>query len=126
MRLRITETVPSNQRWDSALNESVLAYIAAPKQSLLMQRGFFMSFRGPSLLIPMLAFVASSAFAQAQRPAKVDDAALRNAAQGKGDDWLSYGFTPQETRYSPLSQINASNVSRLGLAWSYEIGRAHV
>jgi PQQ-dependent dehydrogenase (methanol/ethanol family) len=122
MRLRITETVPSNQRWDSALNVSVPAYIAAPKQSLLMQRGFFMSFRGPSLLIPMLAFVASSGFAQAQRSTKVDDAALRNAAQGNGSEWLSYGFTPQETRYSPLSQINASNVSRLGLAWSYEVG----
>ena len=31
-------------------------------------------------------------------------------------------FTPQETRYTPLSQINASNVSRLGLAWSAEVG----
>jgi quinohemoprotein ethanol dehydrogenase len=81
-----------------------------------------MSFPRPSLLIPVLAFVTSSAFAQAQRPSKVDDAALRNVAQGKGEEWLSYGFTPQETRYTPLSQINASNVSRLGLAWSYEVG----
>ena len=39
------------------------------------------------------------------------------------DDWTSYGFTPGETRYSPLSQINTSNVGRLGLAWSYEAGR---
>jgi PQQ-dependent dehydrogenase (methanol/ethanol family) len=52
----------------------------------------------------------------------VDDAALRSVAQGRGEEWLSYGFTPQETRYSPLSQINASNVARLGLAWSYEVG----
>ncbi|HEY1758126.1 MAG TPA: PQQ-binding-like beta-propeller repeat protein [Bryobacteraceae bacterium] len=81
-----------------------------------------MSFRSSSLLIPVLAFVSGSAFAQAQRPGKVDDAALRSVAQGKGEEWLSYGFTPQETRYSPLSQINASNVSRLGLAWSYEVG----
>jgi PQQ-dependent dehydrogenase (methanol/ethanol family) len=60
----------------------------------------------------------------AQRPAnaKVDDAALRAAAQSNGSDWLSYGFTPQETRFSPLNQINATNVSRLGLAWSYEVG----
>jgi quinohemoprotein ethanol dehydrogenase len=81
-----------------------------------------MSFRSPWLLISALAFVTSSALAQAQRPGKVDDAALRNAAQSKGEDWLSYGFTPQETRYTPLSQINASNVSRLGLAWSVEVG----
>ena len=63
-----------------------------------------------------------SAFAQAQKPARVDDAALRSAALSKGEDWLSYGFTPKETRYSPLSQINASNVSRLGLAWSFDVG----
>ena len=81
-----------------------------------------MSFRSLSLLITVLGFVTNSAFAQAQRPTKVDDAALRNAAQGKGEDWLSYGFTPQETRYTPLNQINASNVSRLGLAWSFEVG----
>jgi PQQ-dependent dehydrogenase (methanol/ethanol family) len=62
------------------------------------------------------------AFGQAQRPTKVDDTTLRNVAQGKGEEWLSYGFTPQETRYSPLDQINASNVSRLGLAWSFEVG----
>ncbi len=81
-----------------------------------------MSFRSSSLLIPALALVTNFAFAQAQRPGKVDDASLRNAAQGKGEEWLSYGFTPQETRYTPLNQINASNVSRLGLAWSFEVG----
>jgi quinohemoprotein ethanol dehydrogenase len=72
-----------------------------------------------SLLIPALVLVASSAFAQAR---KVDDLTLRNAAKSDGSEWISYGFTPQETRYSPLSQINASNVAKLGLAWSYEVG----
>jgi quinohemoprotein ethanol dehydrogenase len=87
-----------------------------------------MSISSSRLPISALAFVAastfltSSAYAQAQKPGKVDDAALRSAAQSKGEDWLSYGFTPQETRYTPLSQINASNVSRLGLAWSVEVG----
>jgi quinohemoprotein ethanol dehydrogenase len=38
------------------------------------------------------------------------------------DEWLSYGLTPGETRYSPLKQIDATNVRRLGLAWSYEVG----
>jgi quinohemoprotein ethanol dehydrogenase len=81
-----------------------------------------MFFRSSSLLIPVIAFVTSSVFAQAPKAGKVDDAALRNVAQGKGEEWLSYGFTPQETRYTPLSQINSTNVSRLGLAWSYEVG----
>ena len=39
-----------------------------------------------------------------------------------GDDWLTYGLTQAETRFSPLKQINASTVSRLGLAWSYDLG----
>jgi PQQ-dependent dehydrogenase (methanol/ethanol family) len=59
-------------------------------------------------------------FGQARR---VDDAALRNAAKSGSDgDWLTYGLTPGETRYSPLKLIDASNVKRLGLAWSYEVG----
>jgi quinohemoprotein ethanol dehydrogenase len=79
-----------------------------------------MSFRSHTII--GLAFVGTFAFGQVQRPTKVDDLALRNAAQSKGEEWLSYGFTPQETRYTPLDQINASNVSRLGLVWSYEVG----
>ncbi len=81
-----------------------------------------MSFRNRGLMISALALAASFVFAQAQKPGKVDDVALRNAAQSKGEDWLSYGYTPQETRYTPLSQINTTNVSRLGLAWSVEVG----
>ena len=80
-----------------------------------------MSFRNLSQAIIGLAFVGL-ALGQAQRATKVDDLALRNAAQSKGEEWLSYGFTPQETRYTPINQINASNVSRLGLEWSFEVG----
>jgi len=52
---------------------------------------------------------------------RVDDAALRNASKS-GEEWLTYGRDPGETRYSPLNLINASNVSRLGLKWSYDLG----
>src|SRR5215470_11075861 len=65
-----------------------------------------------------LGCLAALAMGQARR---VDDVALRNAGKN-GEEWISYGVTPQETRYSPLNQINASNVSRVGLAWSYEVG----
>jgi quinohemoprotein ethanol dehydrogenase len=37
-------------------------------------------------------------------------------------DWPSVGNNPQEWRYSPLTQINASNVNRLGLAWTAVAG----
>lgn len=57
----------------------------------------------------------------AQQPRKVDDAALRNSGK-TGDEWLTNGLNYGETRYSPLKQIDASNVKRLGLAWSYDVG----
>ena len=56
-----------------------------------------------------------------QQARRIDDAALRNSGK-TGEEWLTYGLTPGETRYSPLKQIDAGNVSRLGLAWSVGIG----
>jgi quinohemoprotein ethanol dehydrogenase len=56
-----------------------------------------------------------------QRPHRIDDAALRNVGK-TGEEWLSYGLTPGETRYSPLKQIDATNIGHLGLAWWYEVG----
>jgi PQQ-dependent dehydrogenase (methanol/ethanol family) len=54
---------------------------------------------------------------------RVDDLVLKNAAKLSSDgEWLSYGLTPGETRFSPLKQIDASNVKRLGLVWAYEVG----
>jgi quinohemoprotein ethanol dehydrogenase len=77
----------------------------------------------PWLILSGLGLTTFLAVGQQGAPSgrRVDDAALKNAGQS-GDEWLSYGRTPGETRYSPLNQINAANVSRLGLAWSYEVG----
>ncbi len=57
--------------------------------------------------------------ALAQKPRQVDDNALKNAAKN-GDEWLTYGRDYAETHYSPLKQIDTTNVKRLGLAWSWE------
>jgi alcohol dehydrogenase (cytochrome c) len=35
-------------------------------------------------------------------------------------NWLTYSGTYSGHRYSPLTQINAANVSRLKLAWMYQ------
>ncbi len=40
-------------------------------------------------------------------------------------DWLSHGRTYGEQRYSPLDQIDESNVGELGLAWSYDLASDH-
>jgi quinohemoprotein ethanol dehydrogenase len=37
------------------------------------------------------------------------------------DDWLSYGHTYSEQRFSPLTEINSSNVGNLGLVWSLDL-----
>lgn len=49
----------------------------------------------------------------------IDDAALRNADARNGD-WITHGRNYSETRFSPLSQINAGNIKLLGLAWSFD------
>ncbi|HTN13438.1 MAG TPA: hypothetical protein VL094_01385, partial [Sphingomonadaceae bacterium] len=38
------------------------------------------------------------------------------AAEDDPDNWLSYGRTYAEQRYSPLEDVNDSNVGKLGLA----------
>lgn len=40
------------------------------------------------------------------------------------DDWLTYGGTYDEQRFSTLTSINASTVTDLGLAWSHEFDTA--
>src|SRR5207302_11480928 len=60
--------------------------------------------------------------AAGQQTRRIDDVVLRNAGK-TGEEWLTYGLTPGETRYGPVRQIDAGNVSRLGLAWSYEAGQ---
>src|SRR5579863_3997672 len=71
------------------------------------------------LLSTSVAIAASVAVGQ-QAAKSVTDAVLKNAGK-TGTEWLSYGLTPGETRYSPLNVINTANVSRLGLAWSYDL-----
>ncbi len=49
------------------------------------------------------------------------NAAAITAADERPGVWLSHGRTYSEQRFSPLTQINAQNVGRLGLAWSADL-----
>src|SRR4029077_19149493 len=52
--------------------------------------------------------------------ANVDDASIiENAKTGK--EWPSNGLDYGATRISPLDQVTAANVGKLGLAWSYDL-----
>src|SRR4051812_6399156 len=43
------------------------------------------------------------------------------AAQSDSGDWLSYGRSSDEQRFSPLKQIDEKSVGKLGLAWSMDL-----
>src|SRR5947207_14035133 len=59
---------------------------------------------------------ASSTFAQS-----VDTARIEAAGQ---NDWLTYHGSYKSHHYSPLAQINPSNVGNLGVAWIHIPGRS--
>jgi PQQ-dependent dehydrogenase (methanol/ethanol family) len=58
--------------------------------------------------------------AEAARPAQVDSARIL-AADSEPGNWLSYGRTYSEQRFSPLAKINQSNIRNLGLAWFLDL-----
>jgi PQQ-dependent dehydrogenase (methanol/ethanol family) len=45
-----------------------------------------------------------------------------NNAESEPQNWLTYGRTRDEQRYSTLDQINKTNVAQLGVAWELETG----
>jgi len=74
----------------------------------------------PAVWLLAAAVACGTTILQGQQAArKVDDATLLKPADG---DWVGYGRDYAETHHSPLKQIDQSNVSRLGLAWSVEVG----
>jgi quinohemoprotein ethanol dehydrogenase len=52
----------------------------------------------------------------------INDAAL--ADESNTSDWLAYGRTYSEQRYSPLTQINDESVSKLAVDWFVELPEA--
>src|SRR5581483_415979 len=56
----------------------------------------------------------------AAKPAQVDGARILAADKEPGN-WLTTGRTYDEQRFSPLDKVNAGNVEKLGLAWTYKV-----
>jgi PQQ-dependent dehydrogenase (methanol/ethanol family) len=65
-------------------------------------------------LVLLLAVAIATTSAQ-----QVDDKTLLNGGRS-GSQWLMAGGDYAQNRYSPLKQIDAANVSKLGLAWYYD------
>jgi quinohemoprotein ethanol dehydrogenase len=82
-----------------------------------------MRLKGPNLSRHtklVLAVISILASAGCARKHEIDDAALRDA-DADSANWLTYGRTYAEQRFSPLKQIDEQSVSKLGLAWSYDM-----
>src|ERR1035438_3493212 len=63
----------------------------------------------------LILLVLSASFVQAQVPfTRIVD------ADKEPGNWLTYSRTLDGHRYSPLSQINAQNVSNLRVRWAYQ------
>ena len=72
-------------------------------------------------LVLALALLMLTCLAGCAPQSQIDDAALRGAGTD-GANWITYGRTYSEQRFSPLKQIDENTVGRLGLVWSYDLG----
>jgi PQQ-dependent dehydrogenase (methanol/ethanol family) len=75
--------------------------------------------RTASCFLAAMMTLGSGAAATADSAA-VDSSRLL-AAEKEPQMWMSYGRTYSEQRFSPLDQVNAENLDKLGLAWSFDL-----
>ncbi|MFO1409313.1 MAG: PQQ-dependent dehydrogenase, methanol/ethanol family [Steroidobacteraceae bacterium] len=76
-----------------------------------------------ALLAAAAGAVVTLAACAGRGPADVDGARIAAADREPGN-WMSYGRTYDEQRFSPLDKINADNVRDLGLAWYADLDSA--
>jgi quinohemoprotein ethanol dehydrogenase len=82
----------------------------------------------------VLAIVAAAVLAalilRNEQPVEERTAATRDLAEigdteiadeGRTEDWLAYGRTHSEQRFSPLTDINRSTIARLGVDWYMDL-----
>jgi glucose dehydrogenase len=79
--------------------------------SINSPRGYNFKGRTESNMTPLLSFAVLTTV--------VLTTALVPALEGQ-TDWPTFGHDPGGQRFSPLKQIDAANVSKLKLAWSYD------
>jgi len=80
------------------------------------QRRSFSTPTAAAALLISLSSIGLEPASAADSPAPVNAARLDNAERDSSN-WLSYGRTYSEQRYSPLAKISDSNANQLGLTW---------
>jgi quinoprotein glucose dehydrogenase len=72
------------------------------------------------IALPIAALVAASAGAQVRPDAPKPPTKVVPSAKSPGIDWGSYGGDAGGLKYSPLTDVNRDNVTRLAIAFSWE------
>jgi quinohemoprotein ethanol dehydrogenase len=75
---------------------------------------------GMTVSCSLALLIALVACTNAPASLRVDDARLIEADKDSAN-WLTYGRTYSEQRFSPLREISDATVGRLGLVWSHEL-----
>jgi quinoprotein glucose dehydrogenase len=70
----------------------------------------------------LLALILVIVAREAGRAGAVGATQAGASVAGPSDDWPVYGHDPGGMRYSPLTEINRHNVSRLRVAWTFHSG----
>lgn len=83
-----------------------------------MHRNLFLSL---AMTVTLLSSVGCRSKSQAPPPPASVDAARLTHADADPGNWMSYGRTYSEQRFSPLKQINDQNVGQLALAWYVDL-----
>ena len=73
-------------------------------------------------MLPMLLAMRPGFAATAPKMAGDVDAARLQAADLEPQNWFTGGRDQDGSYYSPLSDIDAKNIQRLGFAWQYDLG----
>jgi quinohemoprotein ethanol dehydrogenase len=74
-----------------------------------------------AILTAFALLLALVGMAPSQASKSMDDARLTSADRDTGN-WLMYGRTYDDHRFSPLNEINEQTIAKLGLMWSRELG----
>jgi quinoprotein glucose dehydrogenase len=114
----------------SAVNNSARAYDDSKTRCERQSRPLL-----PTIFVVFSVAVASVAGAQQDRSRlRADDRQNERTPRSAppappriatgDDDWSSYGRDPGGSRYSPLTEINRTNVEQLQVAWRFSTGEA--
>ena len=72
-----------------------------------------------TLLTLAIAFSMQSCTKKPTDSRQIDDAAIED--ESNTEEWLAYGRTYSEQRFSPVKEIKASNVSQLKVDWYLDL-----